>query len=80
MDSGVPLFPGIHGLQYDKAFFNQLQLSSRSSNNCVVINDDTVIGSPITTSLIIRFTMSTRSLTPSFKKSLTLTLREKKLF
>jgi hypothetical protein len=38
-----PLLPGLHGLQYNKAFFHKLRLSARSPNNCVVIEDDTVI-------------------------------------
>ncbi|XP_045034558.1 uncharacterized protein LOC116918962, partial [Daphnia magna] len=38
-----PLLPDLHGLQYNKAFFHKLRLSSRSPNNCVVLADDTVI-------------------------------------
>ncbi|KAI9553664.1 hypothetical protein GHT06_021591 [Daphnia sinensis] len=39
------LLPDLHGLQYNKAFFFHkfTRLSSRSPNNCVVIEDDTVI-------------------------------------
>lgn len=38
-----PMLPWLHGMQYEKAYFHKLRLSTRSPNNCVVIQDDTVV-------------------------------------